>query len=113
MSDSSTHHRTDALAQRTVFSLLSNDARRRAVAYLAKRDAPVTLNDLADVVASPDETERDSEPAAARERVAVALHHVHLPKLDAADVVDYDVDANAVTPAAVDELTPFLDGDAA
>jgi hypothetical protein len=46
--------------------------------------------------------------------VASALHHVHPPKLDAADVVDYDHETHVVTPRETEPVAAFLDvfGDA-
>ncbi len=83
----------DATAERTgIESLLddrsiADDRRRRVVRALAERDA---------VAVSPGDIAADLESEwAARNRAAIAaeLHHVHLPKLDDAGVVEYDAEA--------------------
>jgi hypothetical protein len=72
------------------FEALAASRRRRALYVLSRTDDSTTLADLADAVASlPDD---DGDP----EEVAASLHHVHLPKLAALDVVDYDADDDAV-----------------
>ncbi|MFC7137603.1 hypothetical protein ACFQRB_16410 [Halobaculum litoreum] len=35
--------------------------------------------------------------------VAITLHHIHLPKLDAAGLITYDHDANEVVETPTDE----------
>lgn len=60
---------------------LSAARRRRVLAVLDDRDAPLELGALAGAVA-----ERESDTEASD--VATALHHVHLPKLEAAGLVE-------------------------
>ena len=79
----------EALAHTTAFELLSRRPRRELLYWLYRRDdRSAPLDVLADALA-----ERDvGIPGDLR----VALHHVHLPKLDDADVVDYDADQRTV-----------------
>lgn len=71
-----------------VFELLSNDCRRRACLFLRRAGVEVaTLQDLVDALAP---NAGDEE----RERLAINLHHRHLPKLDDAGIVDYDPRSN-------------------
>ena len=71
-----------------VFELLSNDCRRRVCLFLRRTGIEVaTLDDLVEALAS---AESDEE----RERLAINLHHRHLPKLDEAGIVDYDPRSN-------------------
>lgn len=81
--------RENGLSLTTAFELLSRAPRRRLLYVLHQNDERTTstetlARDLCarDGVRSPPEAD---DP----ERVRVALHHVHLPKLDEADVVEY------------------------
>lgn len=66
----------------TVFDVLSDQERRHVCAYLldVKPDV-LTVGDMVADLAD-DETER--------RRLATALHHEHLPKLEATGVIEYD-----------------------
>ena len=71
-----------------VFELLSNHCRRRVCLFLRRAGVEVaTLQDLVDALAP---NAGDEE----RERLAINLHHRHLPKLDDAGIVDYDPRSN-------------------
>jgi|AntDeeMetagen134_2_1112570.scaffolds.fasta_scaffold24245_1 hypothetical protein len=68
---------------------LSHHGRRRLVAYMRQSEADVfALEDLVKMNAS---QEGNSSEGAAPERMEKTnLHHRHLPKLDAAGIIDYD-----------------------
>jgi DNA-binding transcriptional ArsR family regulator len=72
------------------------EARRQTVlAVLESRSDPLTRTALAAAVATRD---ANGTPAADRvDAVRVELHHVHLPKLDDAGLVDYDPEDDEVT----------------
>jgi serine/threonine protein kinase HipA of HipAB toxin-antitoxin module len=71
-----------------VFELLSNDCRRRVCLFLRRAGVEVaTLEDLLEALAPNADDEE-------RERLAINLHHRHLPKLDDAGIVDYDPRSN-------------------
>lgn len=72
----------------TVFELLASSRRRSALYVLYRSDGSVALSDLVAEVASMEEV--------APERVATALHQVHLPKLADAGVVEYDAEDETV-----------------
>lgn len=77
--------------------LLAAERRRLAMDAVANRTAPVELADLAaDVATREDGTDADD---GAIDRVAATLHHVHLPKMADAGVVDYDDETNRVDPS--------------
>ena len=95
-----------------VIGALADPLRRQTVSVLADRDPPVSLLELAAAVyraesageaatdggASPGDTPSDDGPAGDREqRVAAALYHVHLPKLDDAGVVSFDPESKEVS----------------
>lgn len=57
---------------------------------LADRDRPITLESLAAELT-------DDEVTAAADRAAIELHHSHLPALEAAGFLEYDVDSRLVS----------------
>lgn len=71
--------------------LLSSDRRRRTVAGLTDRQTAVSVETLAPQVA-------DGGFTGDIDRVVIDLHHVHLPMLADAGVVDYDPVARMVHP---------------
>lgn len=91
--------------------LLCDDRRRRVVRTLRESEGAMALDELAaDVVARGDDVAPEEVSADRRERIAASLHHCHLPKLDAADVVKYDPVANrASVTETVEELQPYFD----
>lgn len=89
------------------YRLLSAQRRRLALEALESRDLPVSLEDLATGIARR-EAPIDGMPPEPTERVAVDLHHCHLPMLADVDVVDYDAATGQVV-AFRSELAPDLD----
>ncbi|WP_115865105.1 DUF7344 domain-containing protein [Halorussus litoreus] len=91
----------------SLFDALSNERRRAVVSFLkSSDDDAVALSELVEHVVSHDEQIlSDNEQTTAcgaddgsddRETVATALHHVHLPKLADAGLLDYDAGSNTV-----------------
>lgn len=76
-----------------VIGAVADEQRRRVLAALD--DGADSLDDLAREAAAAD-AGRDSSPGAV-EDLRIRLHHVHLPALEAAGLVDYDADDNAVS----------------
>ena len=69
-----------------LFEVLADGHRRRVLAYLADTDDGVAaFSELIEHVAG-DSTGESTD----KERVAVSLHHSHLPKLADASLVEYD-----------------------
>lgn len=69
-----------------LFQVLADEKRRRVLGYLADTDDGVAaFSELLEHVA--DDSAGESSD---NERVAVSLHHNHLPKLADANVVEYD-----------------------
>ncbi|WP_226041999.1 hypothetical protein [Natrinema sp. DC36] len=95
---------SNADAVDTAMDLLANRRRRAVLQYLEERGGSATLTELAVEIAT---REAKSEPNAisdhgdlsARDRRAVrlSLHHTQIPKLAAAEVVDYDTATETVT----------------
>ena len=94
-----------------VFELLADARRRNAVAALREVDGGTTLGELAETTAARvDDVGRAAVTTDRRERIAVSLHHCHLPKLADAGVVEYDPDESRVVPTeTAAELEPYFD----
>jgi hypothetical protein len=100
----------DPLTKDEMFHLLSNRRRRDALRYLADRDEPVDMRDLAEQVAA---WEHDTTVAQLdsdeRQRVYIALYQTHLPKLDSHGVIAYNQSRGIVERTdRADQLDPYL-----
>lgn len=75
--------------------LLSDDRRRLVLDVLPTRTTPIELGELARAIAKRevDTEEPDSEYV---DRVAISLHHSHLPKIAHLDVIDYDPESKRI-----------------
>lgn len=74
-------------------SVLANENRRYVLDYFEdSTDQTATLSDLADYLVA-----RHPEPENwSRERARIRLHHVDVPKLEAAGLLDYDARSRTV-----------------
>ncbi len=72
-----------------IHDILRNDRRRKVLKYLKQRLEPVSLRALSEQIAEWEASESPA-PRNLRQSVYNSLHQTHLPKLDAADIVDYD-----------------------
>jgi hypothetical protein len=103
----------DSLPKDVVFGLLSAKRRRDVLTYLDESEGESTLGDLAEHIAA---MENGIEPrqlsSKQRKRVYVALYQAHLPKMDDADVIDYDQARGSIElrPEA-EQLLGYLDLD--
>jgi len=89
--------RTDQLSQDEVFEVLKSPRRRYALYYLRREGGETELSDLTEQVAAwENETTLAALTTEQRKRVYISLYQTHLPKLDEADIVDYDRDAGVV-----------------
>ncbi|PSP76024.1 hypothetical protein BRC86_02665 [Halobacteriales archaeon QS_3_64_16] len=97
----------------TVCRLLSNSRRRLVVGEVAALDAKkgTALSNLAERIAAIENgIEQCRVAAGQRKSVYVSLLQCHLPKLDDADVVDWDRRSGAVSRGrSVDELAALID----
>ncbi|GGN90976.1 MULTISPECIES: DUF7344 domain-containing protein [Haloarcula] len=75
--------------------LLTDERRRIALDVLSDRPGPVHLDELATEVATRESDTAMADPSAV-ERAAIALHHNHLPRLAASDIVEYDPETRQV-----------------
>jgi len=88
---SDSHGAPTDLPEHVVTDLLAAERRRIALSYLAERDGPVALDDLAAVVRAREQnTTPDAVTESERRAVREEFFETHLPKLTATDVVEYD-----------------------
>lgn len=101
----------ESLTTDQAFHLLGDSTRRRALAALRATDGAMSLDELAEATVSRAEDATSGVISAdRRERTVASLHHCHLPKLDDAGVVEYDLDGNRVEPTEeVEELEPYFE----
>lgn len=101
-------YRPDRSSTDTLYQLLADDRRRRVLSFLTRNSGEaVSVDRLVD-----DITEHewpDPGPASHRERVAIDLHHVHLPKLADAGVIDHDPVDETVRYEGSESITILLD----
>lgn len=86
--------RTADLSESDRYRLLASARRRATLEVVANRPTPVELDDLARAVATREDDAATTEEAV--RRVAVALHHNHLPRMADMGVVDYDPERQRV-----------------
>ena len=82
-----------------MFSALASDQRRALVQYLTEAGDRTTVAEVVDHLLDGDRGSARDE----RTRLITKLHHVHLPKLDAVGVVEFDPERRTV------EKGPALD----
>ncbi|WP_115864127.1 DUF7344 domain-containing protein [Halorussus litoreus] len=101
----------ERLSRDLVFDVLKNRRRRYALHYLRRAEDTVQLSELAEQVAAwENDIEVEAISAAERKRVYTALYQSHLPKLDDADIVDYNQNRGIVELSdAADQLDVYLD----
>ena len=97
-------HRPRGEALDALFEVLADAQRRHILTYLDERDGDVaTLADLRDALADGDAS------AGERERIATRLRHAHVPKLAAAELVEFDDRAETVRYRAGPEVSEWLE----
>lgn len=101
---------SSGVSKEEVFDVLSNHRRRYAVHHLIQT-GETTLGELAEHVAAWEYDKQLHEVSSGeRKRVYCALQQSHLPKMDTANVVDFDKDRGTVTPTEETEnLDIYLD----
>jgi len=103
----------DLLPYDVVFGLLANERRRNTLVYLTESENPTTLSNVAEHIASletgkPVRALSSSE----RKRVYVGLYQCHLPKMDDADVIDYNQSRGTIEiRSEADQLLRYLPDD--
>lgn len=92
------------------FDLLANRRRRRALTVLESVDRRLTVHDLTRELAVAEAGPHITDvPGETVQRIFVSLRHVHLPKLAALELVEYDRDRGLVEPTdRLAGLEPYL-----
>ncbi|WP_123537505.1 DUF7344 domain-containing protein [Halosimplex salinum] len=85
--------------------ILASERRRAVLDALATGSGSTTLSALAAAVDAA-ENDLDRAAATARDEIRVDLHHVHLPMLADAGLVDYDVETKRVDRAVPAAAVP-------
>ena len=107
--DRQSNPETTSLEEDTVFDLLGNERRRASLSHLLTSDEKTPVNELARSVAG-EVTDGSTESEDLEHSVYISLCQSHLPKLDRADVIEYDSDVKTVRRGpAFDQVGPYLD----
>jgi len=86
------------------------DRHRRILLDQLREDPVTTRDDLADVLRRVDsDSESDTDGETRRRRFAVELHHIHLPALADAGVIEYDPDDGTVVYRPDERVERLLD----
>ncbi len=87
-----------------LYDVLSNRRRRYVIHALKRREQPIELGELANQIAAwESDTTEQSVSSDARKSVYTSLQQAHLPKMDEANVVEFDKDRGVV------DATPNLE----
>lgn len=81
----------EQLTDNEYHELLAVGRRRTTLDILADSNTPVELEELAATVAERENSQGIADKAII-ERVAISLHHSHLPKMADLGIIDYDPD---------------------
>ena len=106
--ESDTVAKTLGLSRAERLELLASKRRQTLLELLASSVEDVhTLESLATAITQTEQgVDLGAHPA---HRVCLFLHHVHLPKLDDADIVDYDARKNVVESTHAGQLERLLE----
>lgn len=87
----STQQRFTSPEKDELYDLLSNHRRRYVIHFCKQADDPLTLSDLAELVAAREQDKSVTElTSAERKRVYTSLQQTHLDRLAEAGMIDYD-----------------------
>lgn len=76
--------------------ILSSRRRRVLLEFLADEPTPIDVEPLAAAIGERD-GRTEVSPTSEIERIAISLHHVDLPMIDEAGLVEYDPETSSVT----------------
>ncbi|WP_435102378.1 DUF7344 domain-containing protein [Halarchaeum sp. P4] len=106
----STTQQTTTVPRGEIFDLLSNQRRRHTLHYLRREERPVELRELSEQLSAwENDVSRDAVTHKQRKRVYTALRQTHLPKLDDADIVNFDKNRGVVEPGNLEDVELYLD----
>ena len=105
----------EELTRDGIFHILQCRRRRLVLKYLCEYDGeePIGMSDIAEHIAALEhDTTVDGLRSQQRQRVYIPLYQSHLPKMDDADIIEYNQDRGLVeTTERTHKLEPYLDGE--
>lgn len=91
-------HGNGFLDTEALFDVLSNPRRRAVVETVDMADKSVSMSELVDEVAKREyDTTINNISSTERNRVYTSIYQTHLPRLDEADVINYNEDTKEIT----------------
>lgn len=92
----------------TIFDVLRNEHRLRVLLVLMQASGSVTtIEEIADHLHEWEE-ERGSSTPLSKKQIRLDLYHIHVPKLAATDLIDYDGSTGTITYQGSDRLERIL-----
>ncbi|ODR80338.1 hypothetical protein BG842_07715 [Haladaptatus sp. W1] len=88
-----------------LYKLLADHQRRALLQYLRNTEAPMPISALVTALTQRDEHVSPDEPT----NTEIAVHHIHLPKLADAGVIEYDQSAQQATYSASPQVDALLE----
>ena len=103
-----THHTRSTLSVDGIFDLLASNQRREILRHLsASADSTATVDELVTLLLDHETQRTGAGPG--RVQIEMTFHHVHLPKLTDADVVEYDARSQELRYWSDDRLEDLLE----
>jgi len=101
----------EEMTKSQIFDVLRNERRRYLLHYMKTADGEVELGDLATRIAAWEHgTDVDHVPSDQRKSVYTTLQQTHLPKMDDAEILEYDSDRGIVRRTEyTDQLSVYLE----
>lgn len=98
-----------SLSLDVTFDIVKNERRRLVLEYLDRKDGAATLGELAEHIAAI-ENDKDVQAinSAERKRVYVGLYQCHLPKMEAADVIDSERNSKITLSKNADDVMQYV-----
>lgn len=87
-----------------IFEILSNPGRRYVLTYVLQSEGFVTISELVDYVTTKTNAQMTDEEF--RRKVTLELSHTHLPELDEAGFIRYNMERQLILPT---EKTPLVE----
>jgi hypothetical protein len=105
--------RTQDIAERDIYKILSNNRRRVTIQVLKERMPPIHIESLSDLVSNREgELSSDNPPADHEEQVRNALYHAILPMLRDHGVIEWDPESGMIeTTGAFEVVAAYLNID--
>lgn len=108
--ETETEQELERLSLDVVFELLRVSRRREVLWYLEENEGTARLDELAEhIAAKENDIELAELTSSQRKRVYIGLYQCHLPKMDDADVIDYDQARGTIElRQTAEQLYPYL-----